>query len=69
VRSEFSLTALAYNIRRVLNNLGFAELKAALAVCGPLSPRWLTASLRVAPLSGFLWIDAHPFPKGFVACV
>jgi transposase len=29
VRGEFSLTALAYNIRRVLNIVGFAELMAA----------------------------------------
>jgi transposase len=31
VRGEFSLTALAYNIRRVLNIVGFADLMAALA--------------------------------------
>ncbi len=31
VRAEFSLTALAYNLRRVLNIVGFAELMAALA--------------------------------------
>ena len=29
VRGEFSLTALAYNLRRVLNIVGFAELMAA----------------------------------------
>ena len=29
VRSEFSLTALAYNIRRVLNLVAFDELMAA----------------------------------------
>ena len=29
VRAEFSLTALAYNLRRVLNIVGFAELMAA----------------------------------------
>jgi hypothetical protein len=28
---EFSLTALAYNLRRVLNLVGFIELMAALA--------------------------------------
>jgi transposase len=32
VRAEFSLTALAYNLRRVLNIVGFTELMAALAV-------------------------------------
>jgi transposase len=32
VRGEFSLTALAYNLRRVLNLVGFAELMAAMAV-------------------------------------
>jgi hypothetical protein len=32
VRAEFSLTALAYNLRRVLNIVGFADLMAALAV-------------------------------------
>jgi hypothetical protein len=31
VRAEFSLTALAYNLRRVLNFVGFAELMAAVA--------------------------------------
>jgi transposase len=31
VRAEFSLTALAYNLRRVLNLVGFIELMAALA--------------------------------------
>jgi transposase len=31
VRAEFSLTALAYNLRRVLNLVGFTELIAALA--------------------------------------
>ena len=31
VRGEFSLTALAYNLRRVLNIVGFADLMAALA--------------------------------------
>jgi transposase len=31
VRAEFSLTALAYNLRRVLNLFGFAELMAAAA--------------------------------------
>ena len=31
VRAEFSLTALAYNLRRVLNIAGFADLMAALA--------------------------------------
>ncbi|HUC19263.1 MAG TPA: IS1182 family transposase [Acetobacteraceae bacterium] len=31
VRGEFSLTALAYNLRRVLNLVGFKELMAALA--------------------------------------
>jgi Transposase DDE domain/Transposase domain (DUF772) len=31
VRAEFSLTALAYNLRRVLNIVGFAELMAAVA--------------------------------------
>jgi len=31
VRTEFSLTALAYNLRRVLNIVGFAELIAAVA--------------------------------------
>ena len=30
VRGEFSLTALAYNLRRVLNLVGFAGLMAAL---------------------------------------
>lgn len=29
VRAEFSLTALAYNLRRVLNIVGFTELMAA----------------------------------------
>ena len=29
VRGEFSLTALAYNLRRVLNIVGFTELMAA----------------------------------------
>jgi transposase/IS5 family transposase len=32
VRAEFSLTALAYNLRRVLNIAGFAELMASVAV-------------------------------------
>jgi hypothetical protein len=32
VRAEFSLTALAYNLRRVLNIVGFAELMAAVTV-------------------------------------
>ena len=32
VRGEFSLTALAYNLRRVLNLVAFAELMAAVAV-------------------------------------
>jgi transposase/IS5 family transposase len=32
VRAEFSLTALAYNLRRVLNLVGFAELMAAVAI-------------------------------------
>jgi hypothetical protein len=32
VRAEFSLTALAYNLRRALNLVGFAELMAAVAV-------------------------------------
>ena len=32
VRGEFSLTALAYNLRRVLNIVGFADLMAALVV-------------------------------------
>ena len=31
VRAEFSLTALAYNLRRALNIVGFSELMAALA--------------------------------------
>ena len=31
VRAEFSLTALAYNLRRVLTIVGFAELMAAVA--------------------------------------
>jgi hypothetical protein len=31
VRAGFSLTALAYNLRRVLNIVGFAELMAAVA--------------------------------------
>ena len=31
VRGEFSLTALAYNLRRVLNIVGFADLMAAVA--------------------------------------
>src|SRR5271165_5579555 len=31
VRAEFSLTALAYNLRRVLNIIGFADLMAAVA--------------------------------------
>jgi hypothetical protein len=31
VRTEFSLTALAYNLRRVLNIVEFAELMAAVA--------------------------------------
>jgi transposase len=31
VRAEFSLTALAYNLRRVLNLVGFSELMAAVA--------------------------------------
>ncbi len=31
VRAEFSLTALAYNLRRVLNIVGFAELMAVVA--------------------------------------
>jgi hypothetical protein len=31
VRGEFSLTALAYNLRRVLNIVGFPELMAAVA--------------------------------------
>ena len=31
VRAEFSLTALAYNLRRVLNIVGLAELMAAVA--------------------------------------
>ena len=31
VRAEFSLTALAYNLRRVLNIVGFKELMAAMA--------------------------------------
>ena len=35
VRGEFSLTALAYNLRRVLNLVGFKDLLAAVAVCGP----------------------------------
>ena len=29
IRAEFSLTALAYNLRRVLNIVGFTELMAA----------------------------------------
>jgi hypothetical protein len=29
VRADFSLTALAYNLRRALNIVGFAELMAA----------------------------------------
>jgi Transposase DDE domain len=32
VRAEFSLTALAYNLRRVLNIVEFAELMAVVAV-------------------------------------
>jgi hypothetical protein len=32
VRAEFSLTTVAYNLRRVLNLVGFAELMAAVAV-------------------------------------
>ena len=32
VRGEFSLTALAYNLRRVLNLVGFKDLLAAVAV-------------------------------------
>jgi hypothetical protein len=32
VRDEFSLTALAYNLRRVLNLVGFIELMASVAV-------------------------------------
>jgi hypothetical protein len=32
VRGEFSLTALAYNLRRVLNIVGFTELMAAVQV-------------------------------------
>ena len=32
VRGEFSLTALAYNLRRVLNLVEFAELMAVVAV-------------------------------------
>ena len=31
VRAEFSLTALAYNLRRVLNIVGMEELMAAVA--------------------------------------
>ncbi len=31
VRAEFSLTALAYNLRRVLNIVGFTDLMAAVA--------------------------------------
>ena len=33
VRAEFSLTALAYNLRRVLTLVGFTELMAAVAAC------------------------------------
>ena len=32
VRGEFSLTALAYNLRRVLNIMGFTQLMAAVRV-------------------------------------
>jgi hypothetical protein len=32
VRAEFSLTALVYNLRRVLNIVEFAELMAVVAV-------------------------------------
>jgi hypothetical protein len=32
VHAEFSLTALAYNLRRVLNLVRFTELMAAVAV-------------------------------------
>ncbi len=32
VRAEFSLTALAYNLRRTLNIVGFAQLMTAVAV-------------------------------------
>ena len=32
VRAKFSLTALAYNLRRALNIVGFTELMAALKV-------------------------------------
>jgi hypothetical protein len=32
VRAEFSLTAIAYNLRRVLNIVEFAELMAMVAV-------------------------------------
>ena len=31
VRAEFSLTALAYNLRRMLNLVGFTQLMAAVA--------------------------------------
>jgi hypothetical protein len=31
VRAEFSLTALAYNLRRVFNIVGYADLMAAVA--------------------------------------
>ena len=35
VRAEFSLTALAYNIRRVLNLVAFGELMAAAKAAAP----------------------------------
>ncbi len=44
VRAEFSLTALAYNLRRVLNIVGFAPLMAAVAAgkaAGGVFPDWL----------------------------
>jgi len=54
VRAEFSLTALAYNLRRVLNIVGFTELMAALTA-------WQARGWRfAAPLKRLPWRATLP---------
>jgi len=49
VRAEFSLTALAYNLRRVLNIVGFADLMAAVAAWKAHACRFCRADRHARP--------------------
>jgi Transposase DDE domain len=55
VRTEFSLTVLAYNLRRVLNIVGMPRLLAALGGVGRVLGRAALADVQEA-----LWSDRWP---------